>query len=40
MPKHELRFGVDVVRHELNHRQAEFGDIGGVRGGFTLRNGT
>jgi hypothetical protein len=31
--KHELRFGVDVVRHELNHRQAEFGDYG-LRGGF------
>ena len=31
---HDLRFGVDVVRHELNHIQAEFGDIGGVRGGF------
>ena len=36
---HELRVGVDVVRHELNHFQAEFGDIGGVRGGFRF-NGT
>ena len=32
--RHDLRVGVDVVRHELNHIQAEFGDIGGVRGGF------
>jgi hypothetical protein len=31
--------GVDVVRHQLNHIQAEFGDIGGVRGGFRF-NGT
>jgi hypothetical protein len=31
---HDVRVGVDVVRHELNHIQAEFGDIGGVRGGF------
>ena len=31
--RHELRAGVDVVRHELNHRQAEFGDFG-LRGGF------
>jgi hypothetical protein len=34
MTKHELRFGVDVVKHELNHLQAEFGSIGGVRGGM------
>jgi hypothetical protein len=32
--KHDVRLGVDVVRHALNHVQAEFGDIGGVRGGF------
>jgi hypothetical protein len=32
LPKHELRFGVDIVKHELNHLQAEFGDAGGVRG--------
>jgi hypothetical protein len=32
---HELRVGVDVVRHELNHRQAEFGDYG-LRGGFNF----
>ena len=25
LAKHELRFGVDVVKHELNHWQAEFG---------------
>ncbi len=31
--RHELRVGVDVVRHSLNHRQAEFGDFG-LRGGF------
>jgi hypothetical protein len=32
MTKHELRFGIDVVKHELNHYQAEFGAAGGVRG--------
>ena len=36
---HDVRVGVDVVRHQLNHVQAEFGDIGGVRGGFRF-NGT
>ena len=36
VPKHELRFGVDVVRHELNHIQAEFGGNGGVRGQMTF----
>ncbi len=35
LPKHELRFGIDVVRHELNHYQAEFGTNGGVRGALT-----
>jgi outer membrane receptor protein involved in Fe transport len=30
---HEVRLGVDVVRMELNHRQAEIGDFG-LRGGF------
>jgi hypothetical protein len=30
---HELRFGVDVVRHELNHWQPE---IGAPRGSFTF----
>ncbi len=33
LPRHELRFGVDFVRHELNHYQAEFGDYG-LKGGF------
>jgi carboxypeptidase family protein len=32
--KHELRTGVDVVRMELNHRQAEIGN--GLRGGFSF----
>jgi hypothetical protein len=32
LPRHELRFGIDVVKHELNHIQAEFGAAGGVRG--------
>ena len=32
--RHQVRTGVDVVRHELNHLQAEFGGFGGVRGGF------
>ena len=36
---HDVRVGVDVVHHALNHIQAEFGDIGGVRGGFRF-NGT
>jgi len=31
---HQVRTGFDVVRHELNHFQAEFGSFGGVRGGF------
>ena len=33
--RHELRMGVDVVRHQLNHRQAEFGDYG-LRGGLSF----
>ena len=32
--RHQIRTGFDVVRHELNHIQAEFGSFGGVRGGF------
>jgi hypothetical protein len=32
--RHQIRGGIDLVRHELNHFQAEFGDFGGVRGGF------
>ncbi|MBS1810414.1 MAG: TonB-dependent receptor [Acidobacteria bacterium] len=31
--KHELRAGFDLVKMELNHRQAEFGPYG-LRGGF------
>jgi len=34
--RHQVRTGVDVVRHELNHFQAEFGSFGGVRGGFSF----
>ena len=36
LPRHEVRIGVDVVRHELNHIQAEFGGNGGVRGQLTF----
>jgi outer membrane receptor protein involved in Fe transport len=32
--RHQVRTGFDFVRHELNHYQAEFGDFGGLRGGF------
>ena len=32
--RHQVRGGIDIVRHELNHYQAEFGSFGGVRGGF------
>jgi hypothetical protein len=32
--RHQVRTGFDIVRHELNHIQAEFGVAGGVRGGF------
>ncbi len=35
IPKHDLRLGVDIVHHQLNHRQAEFGDYG-LRGGFSF----
>jgi hypothetical protein len=34
---HQVRTGVDVVRHEMNHLQAEFGGFGGVRGGFSFQ---
>ncbi len=37
--KHELRTGVDIVKLELNHRQAEFGDYG-LRGGFGFSGNT
>jgi len=33
LSRHEFRAGVDVVRLELNHRQAEFGSYG-LKGGF------
>jgi len=33
--QHEIRTGVDIVKLELNHRQAEFGDYG-LRGGFSF----
>lgn len=33
--KHELRAGFDLVKLELNHRQAEFGDYG-LKGGFSF----
>ena len=36
LPRHELRFGVDLVKHELNHYQAEFGGTGGLRGNLTF----
>ena len=36
--RHQVRTGLDVVRHELNHFQAEFGSFGGVRGGFQFFN--
>ena len=35
IPKHDLRLGVDVVHHRLNHRQAEFGTYG-LKGGFSF----
>ena len=34
--KHEMRTGMDFVRLELNHRQAEWGSYG-LKGGFWLR---
>ena len=38
-PKHEVRVGVDIIKLELNHRQAEFGTYG-LKGGFTFSNNT
>jgi len=32
--RHQVRTGLDVVHHRLNHIQAEFGSFGGVRGGL------
>ncbi len=37
--KHEMRVGFDLVKLELNHRQAEFGDYG-LRGGFSFSGNT
>ena len=34
--KHEMRAGMDFVRLELNHRQAEFGAYG-LKGGFSFQ---
>ncbi|MBO0797897.1 MAG: TonB-dependent receptor, partial [Blastocatellia bacterium] len=34
-PKHELRVGTDIVKLDLNHRQAEFGSYG-LKGGFNF----
>jgi hypothetical protein len=39
IPHHDLRLGVDVVHHRLNHRQAEFGNYG-LKGGFSFSNNT
>ncbi len=36
---HEIRTGMDFVRLELNHRQAEWGDYG-LKGGFSFSNNT
>ena len=37
--KHEMRTGMDFVRLELNHRQAEWGDYG-LKGGFSFSDNT
>jgi hypothetical protein len=37
LPHHDVRVGVDVVHHRLNHRQAEFGTYG-LKGGFGFSN--
>jgi hypothetical protein len=37
IPHHDLRLGVDIVHHRLNHRQAEFGTYG-LKGGFAFSN--
>jgi len=37
--KHEMRAGVDIVKLNLNHRQAEFGDMG-LKGGFSFSGNT
>lgn len=37
--KHEMRVGFDLVKLELNHRQAEFGNYG-LKGGFSFSGNT
>jgi hypothetical protein len=37
--KHELRAGVDIIKLDLNHRQAEFGTYG-LKGGFAFSGNT
>jgi len=37
--KHEVRAGVDIIKFDLDHRQAEFGDYG-LKGGFSFSNNT
>ncbi|MEP7272114.1 MAG: TonB-dependent receptor [Acidobacteriota bacterium] len=37
--RHELRVGVDIIKLELNHRQAEFGNYG-LKGGFSFSGNT
>ena len=37
--KHEMRTGIDFVRLELNHHQAEWGDYG-LKGGFSFSGNT
>jgi outer membrane receptor protein involved in Fe transport len=39
LPKHELRAGIDLVKLDLRHRQAEFGDYG-LRGGLSFSGNT
>ena len=39
IPKHDLRLGIDIVHHRLNHRQAEFGNYG-LKGGFSFSGNT
>ncbi len=39
LAKHELRAGFDLVKLELNHRQAEFGNYG-LKGGFSFSGTT
>ncbi len=36
--RHQIRTGIDVVQHQLNHFVAEFGGAGGLRGGLVFGN--